>query len=115
MSVTFGRSGGLPATCLPLLDWHPHATAATVAANALALLRPARMTDGRAAWRLQRISPGDLRLHYSELSFSVRDDFSGRPLKLAAWWIPHPRQPPRCVILLHGYGDAKIGAIAWAP
>src|SRR5262249_40024949 len=82
---------------------------------AIVLLRPARMTDGRAAWRLKRLSPGDLRLRYSDVSFSVRDDFTGRPLRLAAWWIPHPQAHGRCVILLHGYGDAKVGAIAWAP
>jgi pimeloyl-ACP methyl ester carboxylesterase len=82
---------------------------------ALVLLRPARMTDGRAAWRLKRLSPGDLRLRYSDLTFTIRDDFSTRPLRLAAWWIPHPHAQGRCVLLLHGYGDAKVGAIAWAP
>jgi uncharacterized protein len=81
----------------------------------LILLRPPRMTDGRAAWRLKRVSPGDLRLHYSDVSFTVRDDFTGGKIELAAWWIPHPRAEGRCAILLHGYGDAKVGAIAWAP
>jgi pimeloyl-ACP methyl ester carboxylesterase len=82
---------------------------------AIVLLRPARMTDGRAAWRLKRLSPGDLRLRYSDANFLVHDDFSGGRLKLAGWWIPHPQAQGRCVILLHGYGDAKVGAIAWAP
>lgn len=88
---------------------------ATVRAMAIILLRPPRMTDGRAAWRLKRLSPGDLRMHYSDVSFNVRDEADGRMLKLAAWWIPAPRAVGRCVILLHGYGDAKVGAIAWAP
>src|SRR5205823_2216703 len=29
--------------------------------------------------------------------------------------IPHPKAAGRCAVLLHGYGDAKVGAIAWAP
>ena len=87
----------------------------TVRAMAIILLRPARMTDGRAAWRLKRLSPADLRLHYSELNFDVRDESNGQRLKLAAWWIPCPRAAGRCAILLHGYSDAKVGAIAWAP
>ena len=47
----------------------------------------------------------------------MRDEQSraGQPLKLAAWWIPHPAAMGKCVVLIHGYGDAKVGAIAWAP
>ena len=36
-------------------------------------------------------------------------------LTIAAWWIPHPGQSARCVLLLHGYADGKVGALAWAP
>jgi hypothetical protein len=82
---------------------------------AWALLHPPRMTDGRAAWRLKRLSPGDLQLEFYDVAYTVRDEATGRPLKLAAWWIPHPHADGRMVILLHGYGDAKVGAIAWAP
>jgi len=82
---------------------------------AWALLHPPRMTDGRAAWRLKRLSPGDLRLEFYDLAYTVRDEATGKPLKLAAWWIPYPHADGRTVILLHGYGDAKVGAIAWAP
>lgn len=88
---------------------------ATVRAMASVILRPPRMTDGRAAWRLKRLSPGDLRLHYSDVTFEVRDELTGDRLKLTAWWIPCSRATGRCAILLHGYGDAKVGAIAWAP
>ena len=36
-------------------------------------------------------------------------------LRAAAWWIP-AHAPSTCTILLiHGRGDAKVGAIAWAP
>ena len=79
------------------------------------LLRPPRMTDGRAAWRLKRLGPGDLRMRYADLAFNVRDEATGGTLKLAAWWIPAEAPSDRCAILLHGYGDAKVGAIAWAP
>ncbi len=81
---------------------------------ALVLLRPPRMTDGRAAWRLRRLSPGDLQLRFSDLTFTIQDE-RNQPLRLAAWWMPHPNAKGRCAILLHGYGDAKVGAIAWAP
>ena len=29
--------------------------------------------------------------------------------------MPNPHALGRCVTLLHGYADAKVGAIAWAP
>jgi uncharacterized protein len=90
--------------------------AATVFVMAWSLLRPPRMTDGKAAWLLQRLSPGDLGLPYEEVSFIVRDQCSGVPLRMVGWWIPGGAQPcDRCVVLLHGYADAKVGVIAWAP
>jgi pimeloyl-ACP methyl ester carboxylesterase len=89
--------------------------AAAVWLMARALLRPPRMTDGKAAWVLKRLSPGDLGLAYEELSFDVRDQRSGRPLRMKAWWVPAAGASDRCAVLLHGYADAKVGAIAWAP
>src|SRR3954452_2525061 len=93
--------------------------AGTVALMAWSLLRPPRMTDGKAAWLLQRLSPGDLNMPYEDARFTVRDQRTGEPLRVAAWWIPCPaaagRTSDRCVVLLHGYADAKVGAIAWAP
>src|SRR5688500_11072845 len=97
--------------------------AATVAAMAWSLLRPPRMTDGKAVWLLRRLSPGDLGMPYEEMPFDVRDTRTGERLRMAAWWIPCPRESAaggapetdRCVVLLHGYADAKVGAIAWAP
>src|SRR5215212_8096050 len=79
------------------------------------LLRPPRMTDGKAAWLLKRLSPGDLGLPFTPLTFTVRDHFSDQPLNLAAWWIPHANPTDKTAILLHGYADAKVGALAWAP
>jgi hypothetical protein len=77
------------------------------------------MTDGKAAWLLQRLSPGDLSLSYEDVSFTVRDERTGASLRLVAWWIPCPTSPARetgrTVVLLHGYADAKVGVIAWAP
>jgi pimeloyl-ACP methyl ester carboxylesterase len=89
--------------------------AAVVWLMARALLRPPRMTDGKAAWVLRRLSPGDLDLKYEDVTFDVRDGRSGRPLRMTAWWVPHPAARGKCVVLLHGYADAKVGAIAWAP
>ncbi len=79
-----------------------------------AILCPPRMTDGKATYLLQRLSPGDLGLVFDFQSFDVRDARGGR-LKMASWWIPAPNNDGRCVVLIHGYADAKVGAIAWAP
>lgn len=84
-------------------------------AMALLMLRPPRMTDGKAAWVLKRISPGDLSMPFEEVRFDVRDARTGRTIPIAAWWIPHPEARGRCVVMIHGYADAKVGALAWAP
>jgi pimeloyl-ACP methyl ester carboxylesterase len=94
--------------------------AAVVALMARSLLRPPRMGDGKAMWLLKRLSPGDLGLQFEDLSFDVRDEHTGRPLRVRGWWIPlggeaRRRTSDRTVVLLHGYADAKVGAIAWAP
>jgi uncharacterized protein len=92
-------------------------TAAVVALMAWGLIHPPRMTDGKALAILHRLSPGDLSLEFEPMEFPIRDE-RGRELTLAAWWIP--AAPPfadsqKCAVLLHGFADAKIGAIAWAP
>src|SRR5436309_1814370 len=79
------------------------------------LLRPNRMTDAKALTLLRRLSPGDLGLDFEDVRFEVRDEQTGKPLRLAAWWIPAEELSHRTVLLLHGYADAKVGAIAWAP
>lgn len=93
--------------------------AATIFLMAWSLLRPPRMTDAKAVWLLQRLSPGDLGMPYEETMFRVRDQRTGETLHIAAWWIPCPAaggaETDRCVTLIHGYADAKVGAIAWAP
>jgi uncharacterized protein len=80
-----------------------------------ALLRPKRMTDARALVKLRRLTPGDLGLEFEEISFDIRDLSRGEKLKIAAWWLPHAAGGDRCAVLIHGYSDAKVGAIAWAP
>jgi hypothetical protein len=82
---------------------------------AFAVLRPPRLTDGRAIWIVQRLSPGDLGLKYEDIAFTVRDERTGGPLRIAGWWIPQAQANGRCVVLLHGLGEAKVSAIAWAP
>jgi hypothetical protein len=92
------------------------------------MLRPPRMVGGRALGILGRLSPADLNLAYESLLFEVTDQSRHRTssnrsalrpatLNLAAWWIPCPASPAtnQCVLLMHGYADSKIGAIAWAP
>lgn len=81
--------------------------------TALAILRPPRMTDAKALWVLRRLSPAELNLAFEDMPFEVRDA-GGRPLRLAAWWIPATGSD-RCVVMVHGYADAKVGVIAWAP
>lgn len=88
--------------------------AATALLMAWSLVHPPRMTDGKAAWVLRRLSPGDVGLAFEEARFDIRDE-RGNPLKIAAWWIPCLQARGRCAVILHGYADAKVGAIAWAP
>jgi uncharacterized protein len=90
------------------------ASGVVIVLMAEALLRPPRMTDGKAVWVLRRLSPGDLNLAFEEVSFDVRDA-RGRSLPIAGWWIPAAETSDRCVVLIHGYADAKVGVIAWAP
>ena len=89
--------------------------ACVVVLLARSLLRPPRMTDGKAMWVLKRLSPGDLGLAFEETAFDVRDAATGNPLRIAGWWIPHPVAAGRCAVLLHGYADAKVGSIARVP
>ena len=62
--------------------------AALVYAMAIVLLRPPRMNDGNAIFLLRRLSPGDLGLKFESLTFRIRDERTGQPMKVAAWWIP---------------------------
>src|SRR4051812_46591822 len=91
------------------------AAAGAVWVMARALVRPPRMTDGKALYVLKRVTPGDLGMTFEDATFTVRDLRTGKPLKLAGWWMPYPHAQGRCVVLVHGYADGKIGAIAWAP
>ncbi len=90
-------------------------TGVTIAIMAVSILRPPRMSDGKALWVLRRMSPGDVGLQFETVWFQVRDERSENKISVAGWWIPCPKADGRCVILLHGYADAKVGAIAWAP
>jgi uncharacterized protein len=89
--------------------------AVLIYAMARMLLRPPRMTDGKAMYFLKRLSPEDLGLAFDEVSFDVRDERDGGKLKIAGWWIPAAMPSDRFALLIHGYADAKVGGIAWAP
>jgi pimeloyl-ACP methyl ester carboxylesterase len=78
------------------------------------LLQPPRMTDAKALRFLGRLTPEDLGLSYERGSFDVSDP-GGKRFKIASWWIPAREASDRTVMLIHGYADAKVGAIAWAP
>lgn len=85
-------------------------------AMALSLLRPPRMTDARAWWMLRRLTPADLGLSWSQCDFGVRDERGGGTIRITGWWLPAiDPQSQSTVVLIHGYADAKVGAIAWAP
>lgn len=80
------------------------------------LLRPPRMTDGKAMYLLRRMSPGDLGLPFERIEFKVPD--AARPresLRIVGWWIPAAQNSARTCVIVHGFGDAKVGALAWAP
>jgi len=86
------------------------------------ILRPPRMSDGKALYLLKRLAPDDLGLKYERVIYTVCDERTGKPLSLAAWWVPceaggasNHGKSDRCAVLIHGYADAKVGAIAWAP
>jgi uncharacterized protein len=89
--------------------------AIVAAGMAMALLRPPRMRDGKAIYFLRRLSPQDLDLPYESVHFQVRDQRSGRAIRIAGWWMAHSPPTDRCALILHGYADAKVGGIAWAP
>ncbi|MBC7782661.1 MAG: alpha/beta fold hydrolase [Burkholderiales bacterium] len=82
---------------------------------ALHLLKPPRMTDGRAMYILKRLDPSDLGLRFEPVDFQVRDEADGGTIRIAAWWIAADVAAARTVLILHGYSDAKVGGIAWAP
>jgi uncharacterized protein len=87
----------------------------TVYAMALVLLRPPRMTDGKAIYLLGRLAPSDLGLGFENVSFAVVDENSGCKLKIAGWWMENAEAAGKCALIVHGYADAKVGGIAWAP
>lgn len=76
------------------------------------LLAPPRLTDGKALYRLGRVSPADLGWPFASLEWTSADG-----LTLRAWSIPTTTQGPSktFAVLIHGYADAKVGAVAWAP
>jgi uncharacterized protein len=82
---------------------------------AMVLLRPPRMGSGKALAILKRLSPADLGLAYEAIHFTVPDCRGGKPIRIPGWWMPHPTGSDRCALILHGFGDAKVGAIAWTP
>lgn len=106
--------GSLITLGLTLIGGGALVCAAAVCLMAWSLVHPPRMSDAKAVWLLRRLSPADVGLPFEDLRFQIRDE-RGRRLTMAAWWVQHPHAEGKCAVLVHGYGDAKVGAIAWAP
>ena len=83
-------------------------------AMAQVLLRPKRMSDARALLELRRLSPEDIDLPFENETYVVEDHAKPGRLKMTAWWIGKENSQ-QTIVLVHGYSDAKVGAIAWAP
>lgn len=82
---------------------------------AMNLLQPPRMGAGKALYFLRRLGPQDIGLPYETLTFPVRDQRTGKILNIASWWIENSEPSGRTAIVIHGFSDAKVGGIAWAP
>lgn len=85
------------------------------------LLRPPRMTEAKANCVLQRIGPGDIGIEaFEEIAFRVyRGDESrerAQSIHIKSFWMPHPKaECDRTCVLIHGFADSRVGALAWAP
>jgi pimeloyl-ACP methyl ester carboxylesterase/uncharacterized protein YneF (UPF0154 family) len=85
------------------------------------LLRPPRMTETKALRILQRIGPDDVGIAaFEEIPFRVyRGDESperAQTLQIKSFWMPHPDpRVTRTCVLIHGFADSRVGALAWAP
>jgi len=90
------------------------AWAAAVWLAADSILRPPRMSDAKAMAVLGRLSPGDLSMPFERMFFQVRDSATEKIIPVSAWWLARAGGGSKCVILIHGYADAKVGSIAWA-
>lgn len=93
-----------------LLGW-----AVSVLLLAVGLTRPPRLTDAKA-WRiLKRLSPADLGLEFTSLTFSGSLAYTRRPPTLPAWYISAEAPSDAAVVVVHGYADAKVGSLAYVP
>ncbi len=81
------------------------------------ILRPPRMSDGKASYLLQRVTPADIGLPFENLNVTIRDSLKNNAstIDITGWWIAAPGGSNRTVVLVHGFADAKVGALAWAP
>ena len=80
------------------------------------LLHPPRMNDGKALYLYQRLSPADLNLPFTEVTFQVPSiEKAGQTIHITGWWIESASPSNRCIILLHGFADAKVSSLGWAP
>lgn len=73
---------------------------------------PPRLSDGKALARLGRLSPEDLGYAFETLTCLTPDRVT-----IVAWKVPADpgNDNGGLAVLAHGYADAKVGALAWAP
>lgn len=80
-----------------------------------ALMRPPRLTPARAMARIGRMSPSDLGLRFFEGEVHPPEKRTRRSLRLVYWFMPRAVPSENTAVLIHGYADSRIGALAWAP
>jgi pimeloyl-ACP methyl ester carboxylesterase len=61
------------------------------------------------------MSPSDVGLTAHDLEFEVSDRATADRLKIVGWWIAAPAESTQTVVIIHGYADSRIGALAWTP
>ena len=55
-------------------------------------------------------TPEAFALPYQTLQIDTADG-----VRLHGWWMPHPQAMGRCMVLVHGYADAKVGSRLLQP
>jgi hypothetical protein len=65
--------------------------------------------------RLGRMCPADIGLRYSDLNFAIKEPSTNKQVHIAGWWIPAATRSDKTVLIIHGYGDSRAGALAWSP
>lgn len=74
------------------------------------LLHPPRKTYGTALARGLATDPGEMGLAFEPRTFTFEDG-----TETPAWLITGQRAEGPLVVMVHGFGDSRYGALTWAP